>query len=250
MRTQCARPRAPPIGTEHFFSLADRYRYRAGPVLAINAKVCQFSRVPPRRATKLGAFDRQSRPTMDDAYGPTRMESDSGMTLVELLTVVAITAIMAAFAMPRLAPLVLANRLDALMAEAGDDIEFALSEAMRRGQPVTLCPTRGARGDCARLRDWQAGWIVFVDVNGNGVRDAGETVVRQRSAFGTGVAVTPQPRMAALMIDGEGVFVGLPRHARMVFTLTASGSQTRRCIGLRNLTAEYVLQRPGQGSCS
>ncbi|XQM38564.1 hypothetical protein DFLDMN_005448 [Cupriavidus sp. H19C3] len=177
------------------------------------------------------------------------MQSDSGMTLVELLTVVAITATMAAFAMPRLTPLVLANRLDALVAEAGDDIEFALSEAMRRGQPVTLCPVRGARGDCARAGNWQAGWIVFVDLNGNGVRDDGDTVVRRRSGFGTGVAVTAQPRMAALTIDGEGVFVGLPRHARMVFTLTAAGSASRRCIGLRNLTAEYAMQRPGQGSC-
>jgi len=46
--------------------------------------------------------------------------------------------------------------------------QFARSEAIRLGEEVTL------RGNAMTgIRNWENGWTIFVDANGNGVLDSG-----------------------------------------------------------------------------
>jgi len=66
-----------------------------------------------------------------------------GFTLIELLTVVAITGIILAMAVPSLRDLILKNRLRGAAEEAQAMLQFARSEAVKRNENVTLTIDEG-----------------------------------------------------------------------------------------------------------
>lgn len=51
-------------------------------------------------------------------------------------------------------------------------VALARSEAVTRGAPATLCPTDDGI-TCKASANWQDGWMVFRDINGNGAPDLG-----------------------------------------------------------------------------
>lgn len=98
-----------------------------------------------------------------------------GFTLTELLIVIAIGGILLTFAVPSFTESIQNNRMATQINELHASLSFARSEAVKRNRTVTVC--RGNVDDGCD-GDWHDGWIVFVDANSNGDRDAGEEVVR------------------------------------------------------------------------
>lgn len=120
-----------------------------------------------------------------------------GFTLIELMIVVILLAIISAFAFPAFQSLIASSRLTAEANELLAGLNLARSEAVRLQRRVVLC--RAATSDglvvmsaasgCVTTVDtqpWQ-GWAVFVDEDGDGVFDAGETVVRTQAINGTSI---------------------------------------------------------------
>lgn len=109
-----------------------------------------------------------------------------GFTLLELLVVLAITAILVGLAAPSLAGMVRDQRAWI----AANDLHAALmltrAEAIRIRSRVSLCPSQDGL-QCAAGGVWEAGWIVFEDANANALRDAGERVIRVGVSFRAGV---------------------------------------------------------------
>ena len=99
----------------------------------------------------------------------------SGITLIEMMIVVFIIALLAAFAAPNLHSFVVRTRLTAANDDFVAALNLARSEAVRRGAPVTM----------VRLgttpRDWTQGWMMFLDVNGNSLLEtgAGDELIRE-----------------------------------------------------------------------
>jgi len=112
-----------------------------------------------------------------------------GFTLIELVTVLAIAAILLRMAVPGMSRGVAARALAAQASEFMSALRFARSEAVKRGTVVTLCALDGAgasaepRCQAARTADWRAGWLVFVDPGDRGVLDPGERVLREQQAL-------------------------------------------------------------------
>lgn len=96
-----------------------------------------------------------------------------GLSLIEVLVVMAIAAILLGIGVPNMQTFILNNRLAAATHEFYTALQFARSEAVRRAAQVTLVHN-GAPGS----GNWGAGWTMFVDANGNGVQDAGEETLR------------------------------------------------------------------------
>ena len=107
----------------------------------------------------------------------------AGFTLLEALVVMALLGVMVSLAAPALSALRLQHRLQAEAEGLWSSLVLARSEALRRQQRVTVCArAQGQASACDPSGDWQQGWLVFADANGNAVRDADEALVEAHAA--------------------------------------------------------------------
>ncbi len=118
-----------------------------------------------------------------------------GVTLIELLVVLAIAAILAQIALPEFNDIMKNNRAVARINELQTSLTFARSEAVKRNSPVVLCKSSNGTSCQDSGTAWQGGWIVFVDINGNGAVDpgAGEQVLSLHGSVADKFTLTFEP---------------------------------------------------------
>lgn len=154
----------------------------------------------------------------------------AGFTLIELMVVVAIVAILASLAAPSFRTLLVRRTVLAAADTLVSDITLARSEALKRSAAVTICRSTNGSTCNTTVGSWSVGWIVFVDLNGDGVNvGAGgvvlplETVLKVQQEF---------PNIATIHSDaapgGTRQFVrydptGRARAADQTFNVTPSG---------------------------
>lgn len=100
----------------------------------------------------------------------------------------AVAGILAAGATPAMQNLVYEQRLTAYVNELFADIQLARSEAIKRVTQVTLCKSSDGTA-CSATSNWQSGWIVYVDSNGNEAVDSGETIIKVHQALESGTTL-------------------------------------------------------------
>ncbi|HEX7888306.1 MAG TPA: GspH/FimT family pseudopilin [Ramlibacter sp.] len=138
------------------------------------------------------------------------MRQLQGFTLVEALSVLAVTAVLASVAVPSMKDLVDSTRVTAASNELLGDLLLTRSEAMKRRTRVAIC--KSAEGQwCTATGGWQQGWIVFEDANGDGVRGAEEPLVRRQQALSGNLRLTgtaPVARYVSYAPNGATKTVG------------------------------------------
>jgi type IV fimbrial biogenesis protein FimT len=111
------------------------------------------------------------------------MKRQKGFTVTELMVVTAIVAILLGIGVPSYRYITASYRISGEVNSLLGDLQYARAEALREGQPVTVCISRNGTSCDGGSTTWQEGWIVFSDVNGNGTVDAADTVVKVQQAF-------------------------------------------------------------------
>ena len=109
-----------------------------------------------------------------------------GFTLLEVLVVLALLAVLLSLAAPSLQGLRQKHQMQSQAEQLQSSLLLARSEALRRQQRVTLCVRESAAhaaSDCAMAGTWAQGWVMFVDGNDNGRREATETVLQVQEAL-------------------------------------------------------------------
>lgn len=85
----------------------------------------------------------------------------SGVTLIEILVVIAIAAILASLAGPSFSAFINRTRQDSAVSQLVSDLNRARNEAIKRNTSAILC-VRGSDTACGNTTNWQNGWLVCV----------------------------------------------------------------------------------------
>ncbi|MEE9412217.1 MAG: GspH/FimT family pseudopilin [Methylococcales bacterium] len=117
-----------------------------------------------------------------------RQKAD-GFTIIELLVTMSIAAILLAIGVPSFQTMVQNRRIEISQLTLETDLEMARSEAMTRNQPVVLCRHNGETATptaCSTTANWQDGWVIFIDTNGDDKVDTDE-LLRVTPSLGAGL---------------------------------------------------------------
>ena len=94
-----------------------------------------------------------------------------GYTLPEILVVLAIVAILMVIGLPSYINIISANNVSSEINGLLGDLQFARSEAVKRGQCVRVCAANTSAGGSsftcsnATAANWYNGWFIFVDTS-------------------------------------------------------------------------------------
>ena len=121
--------------------------------------------------------------------GQAGVRRDVGFTLLETLVVVAVLAVLLGLAVPGLSGWRERQQLQVQAEDFWGSLMLARAQALLHQQHVTVCPASSA-GACDAAEGWHAGWLVFVDANRNGRREADETLLQQRAGAPAAVRIT------------------------------------------------------------
>ncbi|HET8692293.1 MAG TPA: GspH/FimT family pseudopilin [Steroidobacteraceae bacterium] len=146
-----------------------------------------------------------------------------GFTLLELMVSLAIVGTLLAVGIPAMGDFIRNSRITGAANDVMGALHYARSEAVKRRLPVTFCTSANAVEDneanpdatCAASA-FLTGWMVFVDTNDSGQRDAGELILSQRGPINELIKARSEvnPLRVTYLLNG---FAKNTNGARLVF---------------------------------
>ena len=106
-------------------------------------------------------------------------KKQEGLTLLELLVVLAVASILLSVGVPSFRSVIMDNRMSDQSNAFMSSVNAARSAAVRYQRDATVCPMldyEDALPACEVTNDWSNGWIVWVDRNRDGIANADEIV--------------------------------------------------------------------------
>jgi type IV fimbrial biogenesis protein FimT len=182
------------------------------------------------------------------------MKRQSGFNLTELVIVVAIVAILLSVGVPSYRYITNSYRMSSEVNGLLGDLMYARAEAIKEGQPVTVCVSDGV--NCLGNTSWQNGWAVFSNPNGAANPPAG-LILRLQAQFtgpgGVSDTFIASNGVSAVTYNREGfatTAVGFPATTITLHDQTANAVWTR-CLLISaqgTLTTETPANSPS-GTC-
>lgn len=128
-----------------------------------------------------------------------------GFTLIELMLTLAILGVVLAIGVPTFNTMIANNRLTAQTNQAIGIISFARSEASKRtGTTITVCGSSD-EATC-NTSNWESGWLIMNDVDGDRTLDAGDQLLQVGSPLNGGNTLRTSgfASTAFIQFDSEG----------------------------------------------
>lgn len=147
-----------------------------------------------------------------------RRTSSAGLTLIELLIVLVLATLLLGVAAPAFQQSLQRLRLQAAVNDLLAAIDLTRSQAIARGGKVLMAPLDPAG------TNWQQGWAVFIDHNGNRRPDTGEVLYRHD-------ALREDTRITSRFTSGNAP------------TYVAYNAAGRTCSAASSLTARWARCR-------
>ena len=112
-----------------------------------------------------------------------------GLTLLEMIVSLSISAILTTTAIPAFQELVQRNRLTTEINTFVGHLHYTRSEAIKRGVRAVMCRSAGGES-CERTAGWEEGWIVFADYNANREVDGRDVILFVEKGEENGITIT------------------------------------------------------------
>lgn len=154
----------------------------------------------------------------------------AGLTLIELLIVVVLAMLLLGLAAPAFHGSLQRLRLQAAVNDLQAGIDLTRSQAIARGGKVLMAPLEASGAD------WQSGWAIFIDHNGNRRPDAGEPLLYRHDALREDIAITSKftsgnaPTYIAYNAAGRTCSAASSLTARWGTLSLKQGEQARKII--------------------
>jgi type IV fimbrial biogenesis protein FimT len=165
-----------------------------------------------------------------------KKKKSGGVTLIELLTVLAILTILLGVGVPSFQSLLQSQRLTTTTNGLFATVNLARSEAIQRGARVDLVP--GGDGS-----DWKNGWVVFIDENADHKVNDQEKIVFTQGAVPPGIEITSN-------FSGNDIaYTGTGRSNANGSLFLEQGVQSRRTVTINLLGRARVCNPDTDDTC-
>lgn len=168
------------------------------------------------------------------------LKRQSGFTMIEMMMALAVGAILLTIGIPSFRYVTNSNRIAAEINGLLGDMQFARSEAVKEGLPVTVCVSAGG-AVCDGTTTWQNGWIVFSDLNGNATVDAGDVILRIQKPFSGTDTFVANHAVGAVTFNREGYANGIATGTLMELHDSTNNHNWTRCLSV-NMVGMIVSQ--------
>lgn len=177
----------------------------------------------------------------------------AGVTLFELVVVMMIIAILAAIGIPTFRYITTSSRMSGEVNALLGDLQYARSEAVREGEPVTVCVAGSTTKpySCAGtgITTWQNGWIVFTDLSDNQTINTSDPVLRVQDAFTSGDTFQADNDVSSITFNREGfAYTGV---SKVTLTLRDASQNVdyTRCLYISESGMMSTTQHSMTASC-
>ena len=120
-----------------------------------------------------------------------KTHTQKGYTLYELLITTLLVGTLLAIGVPSFSSFTQNSRMTASVNDLLGSFSVARSEAVRAKDNVSICASdNSTTANPTCQGEFEDGWIVFLDPNGNIQRDSGEPLFRSHPQMPTGITVT------------------------------------------------------------
>ncbi len=205
---------------------------------------------------------RINRYSLPKFHNTVTMMKNRGFTLIELLVVITITAILVSLAAPSFIRLIQSTKITGAVNTFMADLRFARSEAIRRGETVTMCrsdnpETTAASGPTCgtgSVSGWESGWIVFLDQDSDGSRtynsdpSLDETVLRIQAPLSSIDSIAEAGAATKFKFTATGRLLNLSSATQIQFGGGAYANSLQRVVCI-NLGGRARIAGDGTSSC-
>jgi type IV fimbrial biogenesis protein FimT len=135
-----------------------------------------------------------------------KLKHQSGFTIYELMITMLIVGIVLTLGIPNLSEFTQNSRLTSTSNDLHSSFQLGRSEAARSKTNITICASANSLDPAATCGGtFNDGWIIFIDPNGDLVRDVGENILRAHPPVATGVTVTTNGGANYFSFAGTGL---------------------------------------------
>ena len=185
-------------------------------------------------------------------YPQVRPRRMAGVSMIELLVVLAIAAILLGVGTSSYKSITTTSRISGEINGLLGAMQYARSEAIKQGQNVVVCVSVNGTDCSGGNTAWNQGYIVFVDpTNTKTTGGNAALVLRAQSAF---VGATPDTltdgATSNISFDREGLALGLGAGATLALHDPTNNAALTRCLAISNIGNVAVQQPSTLATCT
>lgn len=130
-----------------------------------------------------------------------------GLTLLELLTTLAIGGITLSLAIPAMGAIIGNNSRSSAINTLVSHIQLGRSEAITRARHIILCPSLDGQS-CLDSTAWEQGYMLIEDSNNSGTADGGDQLLRRVQGLDDRISIRSTTGRKRILFNPMGMSPG------------------------------------------